>query len=117
LSPRRRQTPEAQFNADLRSLRDRAQAEIKLLDDERHALKRLVAFADQYLGKEPGGSLKRQRQTVPVPLTIIKEHPGIRSSMVAQLLQREVTGVASEIKELESKGQVRRDGLGWIAPA
>jgi hypothetical protein len=96
-------------------MRDRAQYEIKLIDDERRALRRLLAFANRYLDKGSGRSKVRRRPPKTMPLTIIREHPGIRSSMVAQLLRREAPEVASEIEELESTGQIRRDGLGWVS--
>jgi hypothetical protein len=102
--------PDRQFEAELQRLRAEALTEIDRLDAERRSLKHLVAVVDRYL--KP---VRRTRRAAipPSPLDVIHERPGVRSSMVATALSRDIDDVAGEIQALELSGRIRRDGLGW----
>jgi hypothetical protein len=103
------------FEAELRAIRERAQLDLRRLDDERRSLRRLITVADRHLGTHARRKKQPPRASKPEPLGLIREHPGIRASMVARLTGRDADEVAVEIQRLESTGQVRRTGLGWTA--
>lgn len=104
---------------ELRSLRERAEAELTRLDRERRQLESLIALSREYAGggRAPRGrGAKRRRPSrrrKTSLLELIVERPGIRASMLAMVTRRTSEEVAFELAGLEERGQIRREGLGW----
>ena len=105
----------SQFERELRRLRDRAEAELDHLADERVRLERLIALIDERTAS-PRMKRKRRQRTNPrqTPLLeLIRQRPGIRTSMLAMVTKRSSEDVAAELADAEARGTVARRGLGW----
>lgn len=111
---------EAHFERELRTLRERAAAELGRLEDERRRLRGLIAFIDDY--GRPGNTRRSKRTRPHRPQTrhqaeplleIIRQRPGVRASMLAMVTGREVDDVNAELAAYKQAGKVHRQGLGW----
>ena len=99
---------------ELLELRDRAKAELTDLDQTRRQLKRLISFAEDYARSGSFIASRKETRRPRDPFTFaLREHPGIRGSMLAMVLRQPQNSVLAELERREASGSVRRDGLGW----
>jgi hypothetical protein len=115
LSRKKEPDDRVRFEADLRTVRERAQLELQGLDEERRSLRRLIATIDRHLEPRAHRAKASTPANKPDLLELVREHPGIRVSMAAQLVKGDPEEVLAEVRRLESSGRVRRTGLGWTA--
>jgi hypothetical protein len=103
----------------LRGLRRKALAELERLDRERGQVEQLIEFIDEYApsgrGSAPKSRRPRQRRRPASLLEVVRERPGVRTSMLAMVADRPAEEVAAELAGYERSGAVRREGLGWRA--
>lgn len=107
---------EAETKRALRALRDRADRDLRRLDEERRRIKRLIVFIDEYATDAPAQAPKPQRSRRRHPTSLldaIRERPGIRTSMLAMIADRPSEEVAEELAAHERDGEIQRQGLGW----
>ncbi len=103
----------ARFERELRKLRREAEVELTRLDEERRRLRRLISFADDYTGGR-GRKLGAGASQAPISLLrAVREHPGVRASMLARLVKRPFEQVEAELADLARRERVERTGLGW----
>lgn len=100
----------ARTGAGLRKLRPSIRAEIDRLENERRRLVALLEFIDDYAGALPRGHGRSQTL-----LELVEAHPGIRLSMLVNVLGRSRDDLARELGGCERGGLVERHGLGWRA--
>lgn len=104
------------FERELLKLRDQAEVELGRLIDERVQLEHLIELIDEY--SPPSSRRKRKRlprsrpRQVPL-LELVRQRPGIRTSMLALVTARTTEDVAAELAAEEARGVVARLGLGW----
>lgn len=112
---------DAEFERELRKLRERAVEDLDRVADERRRLRGLIAFIDGYgsgIGESPGPARARRRQ---MPrgdslLEAVRQRPGVRASMLASLLERSFEQVNDELERLNEEGKAVREGMGWKLP-
>lgn len=108
----------AETERALRDVRKQASAELDMLEDERHQLERLIAVINEYLGTDAHhvnrAEMRTHRRTKLTAIDTVREQPGVRTSMLAMVLDRPWESVADELKELERQGRVRREGRRWF---
>jgi hypothetical protein len=106
----------ATSNEAFRTLRSRAQAELEQLQQQQQTLERLIEFVDEYTSTKsrPAPKPRRRRRRRPTSLIeVIRERPGIRTSMLAMVVDRPSEEIAGELVGHEQEGTICRDGLGW----
>jgi hypothetical protein len=102
-------------DAAFRKLQHKAIDELNELEQVRGHLEYFIHFVDEYARgpvKSPGNNGKRQSKTDRLT-AFLKQHPGIRASMLAALVGDAPEHVTEELEIRAAAGAVRRDGLGW----
>jgi CRP-like cAMP-binding protein len=106
----------SEFERRLRTLRAEAETQLRHLEKHGNSLRKLIEFADDQLsdrsqtkpGSRPGSRSRRPSLT-----GTIRKRPGVRASMLADLLGVSFEQVSLDLEKLEKEGVIRRDGLGW----